>query len=292
MPECRFPYTPIVGRPKLEMPNGARVAVWVGINIEYYDFNEPIGTARGDTADPPSPSGYGWYQYGVRVGVFRIMDMLSDHGLRGSVLLNSDVCEAYPAIIEEGNKRGWVWLAHSKRNRINPNSFSNVDDERIFLSQMVEAIKKGTGRAPLGWLGPGLSESFSTPDILAELGLTYVCDWVADDQPFPLKVQSGRMINVPYAVDGLNDTRLRGVGFSGKDYYDLITDQFDQLYADGASNPRVMCLAIHPHITGQPFRAKHFAQALSYITNHRDVWLATSDEIAEWYYATAYVPPE
>jgi peptidoglycan/xylan/chitin deacetylase (PgdA/CDA1 family) len=156
---------------------------------------------------------------------------------------------------------------------------------------MVHDIVEHTGKTPQGWLGPGLSESHNTADILADLGLSYVCDWVADDQPFPLRVKSGRMINVPYAVDGLNDTRLRGQAFTGEDYYRLIVDQFDQLYADGEANPRVMCLAIHPHISGQPFRARHFARALDHIQSHDKVWYPTSDEIAAWYYENYYEAP-
>lgn len=281
-----FEYSPITKRRRLSMPDGARIAVWAGLNIEYYDFAEPIGSIKGDTVQPPNPSAYGWYQYGLRVGVFRLLDMLSTHGMRASVLLNSDVCGAYPDVIEAGNEAGWVWLGHSQRNRINPNSFSSRDEEYVFLKEMVEEITRSTGTPPRGWLGPGLSESRHTLEILASLGLDHVCDWVADDQPFRLEVPTGRMCNVPYALDGLNDIRQRGAAFSGRDYYELIVDQFDQLYAEGETNPRVMCLALHPHITGQPFRAKNFNLALDYIAGHPEVWFPTSNEIADWFYAS------
>jgi allantoinase len=292
MRECRFPYTPIIGRPHLKMPNDERIAVWIGLNIEYQDFNEPVLTVRFDMSPPPSPHGYGWFQYGLRVGVFRIMDILDDHGMRASVPLYSEICNSYPAIIEEGNNRDWVWLAHGTRGRVNPHDFDDPDEERAFLTQIVEDITNGTGKAPNGWLGPALVESYNTPDLLAELGISYVCDWVADDQPFALKVESGRMINVPYAVDGLNDMRLLGTMFTGEDYSRIIIDQFDQLYEDGTTNPRVMGIPIHPFITGQPYRAKHFRRAIEHIASHEDVWLTTSDEIADWYYASAYQAPE
>lgn len=292
MRDVRFPYTPIVGRPPLRMPNDARIAVWIGLNIEYLDFNEPVLTVRFDMAPPPSPHGYGWYQYGMRIGVFRIMDILDDHGMRASVPLYSEICKSYPVIIEEGNKRDWVWLAHGTRGRVNPHDFADADEERAYLQQIVDGIAQGTGKAPNGWLGPALTESYNTPDLLAELGVTYVCDWVADDQPFAMKVESGRMINVPYAVDGLNDMRLLGTMFTGEDYAKIIIDQFDQLYADGATHSRVMGIPIHPFITGQPYRAKHFRRAIEHIASHDDVWLATSDEIADWYYESAYQAPE
>jgi allantoinase len=281
--DCPFEYSPIVGRPYLPMPNGERIAVWVALNLEHFDFDEPITTVGGTTAEPPSPHGYGWYQYGLRVGVFRIMEILDDHGMRASVPLNADVCAACPAVIDEGNARDWVWLAHGKRNRIDQRSFRDVDEERAYLREMCDELTAGVGRQPSGWLGPALSESYETLDLLAELGFEYVCDWVADDQPFSLRVASGSMINVPYSVDGLNDIRLRGHVVTGNDYCEMVVDQFDQLYADGASNPRVMCIPIHPHIMGQPFRAKHLRRALEHITGHDDVWLTTSDDIAAWY---------
>lgn len=288
MADQLFKYSPIIDRRQLEMPEGARVALWIGVNIEYFDPLEPIATLQGRRDNPPSPSGYGWYSYGLRVGIFRVMDIMSRHGLRGSVLLNSDVCANYPEIIREGNRLQWIWLAHGKRNQLNQADFDSVEAERHYLQEMTSVIASATGHTPRGWLGPGLSESQNTPALLAELGYTYVCDWVADDQPFSLNVPAGRMIDVPYAIDGLNDIRFRDRGYTGEDYYQLIVDQFDMLYADGAKNPRVMCIAIHPHITGQPFRAKNFERAIEYIVRHDGVWLATSDEIADWYYSRYY----
>jgi peptidoglycan/xylan/chitin deacetylase (PgdA/CDA1 family) len=270
------------------MPNDARVAFWIGVNIEYFDFNEPIRSNRSFDDPPPSPMGFGHYSYGLRVGLFRMMDSMDRHGIRGSVLLNSEVCDHYPEVIEAGNRRDWVWLAHGQRNRRGPRTFDSVDAEREDVRRMVETIERGTGHHPNGWLGPGLSESYDTPDLLAECGISYVCDWVADDQPFPISVKTGRMINVPYASDGLNDAGMAYRDLTGDDYYHLIVDQFDVLYADGAKNPRVMCLATHPHMTGQPFRAKHFDRALDYIVSHDRVWLATSDEIAAWYFDNYY----
>ncbi|HEV7663272.1 MAG TPA: polysaccharide deacetylase, partial [Chloroflexota bacterium] len=127
-----------------------------------------------------------------------------------------------------------------------------------------------------------------TPKILAELGLTYTCDWCADDQPFPLNVQSGKMISVPYSIE-VNDIPLFvGKSLSGQDFYQLLVDQFDVLYAESAESARVMCVALHPFVVGLPFRHKYLDKALEYIASHDDVWLATSDEIADWYIENYY----
>jgi len=278
-----YAHSPIIRRPKLKLPNGARVAFWVGLNIEHYEIDKPSTSIFAGTAGlVPDPLNYGWRDYAPRVGLWRMTEILDRHGIRASVLLNADVCSRYPEIIEEGNKRNWVWLAHGKNNSTLQAGMT-LEQERAYLTEVVNTIKKATGKQPKGWLGPALSETFNTPDLLEELGVTYLCDWCNDDQPFKLNTKQGKMISVPYSIE-VNDIPLFvGKSLSGEDFFQLLVDQFDVLYAEGKDNARVMCVALHPFVTGLPFRAKYLDQALAYISGHRDVWLATSDEIAEWY---------
>lgn len=218
------------------------------------------------------------------MGIWRLLDILDKHGVRASALLNSDVVQRYPQIIEAGKLRNWAWLAHGKTNSILHTGMA-LDEERAFLEEVVGTITQATGQHPKGWLGPGLTETFETPRLLKELGLSYVLDWCADDQPFPLNVPG--MISVPYSVE-LNDINLfLSHGMSGEEFYRAVVDQFDQLYDDSAQSSRVMALALHPFVIGQPFRALHLSRALQYIASHEGVWLTTSDEIAENYLATA-----
>ncbi|HZU04620.1 MAG TPA: polysaccharide deacetylase family protein [Chloroflexota bacterium] len=283
-----YDYWPIPRRPRLEWPNGARLAFWIGLNIEHYEIDKPSTSIFSGTAMlKPDPLNYGWRDYGPRVGVWRMMEVLDKYGLRASVLLNSDVCHYYPEIIEAGNQRRWVWLAHGKNNSILQANMS-LEEERRYLTEVVTTIREGTGQQPKGWLGPALTETFNTPDLLAELGLTYLLDWCNDDQPYPLKVKQGRMISVPYSIE-VNDIPLFvGKTTSGEDFYRIVVDQFDQLYEEGARSGRVMALALHPFIINQPFRHKYLDRALAYITQHDQVWLTTSDEIADWYYQHYY----
>lgn len=278
-----YAHSPIIRRPQLQFPNGARVAFWIGLNIEHYEIDKPSTSIFGGTAGlVPDPLNYGWRDYAPRVGLWRLTEILDKHGIRASVLLNSDVCKYYPEIIEEGNKRNWAWLAHGKNNST-LQAGMDIDQERAYLTDIVTTLKKSTGKQPRGWLGPALSETFNTPDLLEELGITYVCDWCNDDQPFKLNTKRGKMISVPYSIE-VNDIPLFvGKSFSGEDFYQLLVDQFDVLYEEGKHTGRVMCVALHPFVTGLPFRSKYLDKALAYITSHRDVWLPTSDEIAEWY---------
>ncbi len=283
-----YDYWPIVRRPRLQLPGGARLAFWIGLNIEHYEVDKPSTSIFPGTANlVPDPLNYGWRDYGPRVGLWRMMELLDKYGIRASVLLNSDVCRFYPEVIEEGNKRDWVWLAHGKNNSTLQTGMS-LEEERAYLTEVVNTIKEGTGRQPRGWLGPALTETFNTPDILAELGIEYILDWCNDDQPYPMKVRAGRMISVPYSIE-LNDIPIfLGKGLSGDQFYQMVCDQFDLLYAEGKNSARVMCIALHPFIINLPFRHKYLDRALEYITSHDGVWVTTSDDIARWYYERYY----
>lgn len=283
-----YSYSPIVSRPKIEWPDGKRLAFWLGVNIEHYEVDKPSTSLFPGTATlVPDPLNYGWRDYGVRVGIWRMIEAFDRLGLRASVALNSDVCSRYPQIIEAGVQRNWSWLAHGKNNSTFQ-AFMTPDEERAYLRDVVDTIERATGARPRGWLGPALTETLHTPELLAELGLTYVSDWCADDQPFPLNVQAGPMIGVPYSIE-VNDIPLFvGKSLSGEDYYQIVVDQFDQLYEEGETSGRVMCLALHPFVISQPFRHKYMVKALEYICSHDGVWKTTGDEIADWYFKHSY----
>lgn len=284
MDNTLYDYSPIVSRSKLEWPNGARIAFYIGLNIEHYQVDRPSTSIfAGTAALAPDPLNYGWRDYALRVGIWRLIESLDRYGIRASVLLNSDCCKHYPQIIQAGRKREWVWLAHGKNNSMFQAGMG-IDDERQYLKEVVNTISEATGQSIKGWLGPALTETFETPKLLKELGLTYVLDWCADDQPFPLNIPG--MLSVPYSIE-LNDvTMFLGKSLTGEQFYQMVVDQFDQLYSDSAQTGRVMALCLHPFIINQPFRHKYLDKALKYIANHEGVWLTTSDEIAAHYAAT------
>ncbi|WP_245689697.1 hypothetical protein [Streptomyces chattanoogensis] len=173
-----------------------------------------------------------------------------------------------------------MWLAHGKDNSIFQADMT-VDAERAYPTEVIDTIEKVTGQRPRGWMGPALTETFQTPALLAELGLSYVLDWTNDDQPYRLNVPG--MLSVPYSVE-LNDIGLFvSKGRTGPDFVQIVKDQLDQLYDDSADSGRVMSVALRPFVIGQAFRRKYLDQALEYVVNHPGVWLTTSDEIAGHY---------
>jgi peptidoglycan/xylan/chitin deacetylase (PgdA/CDA1 family) len=276
-----YGYSPIVEREPIRWPGGARVAFYVGLNVEHFLIDRPSTSFNQATATlVPDPLNYGWRDYGPRVGIWRLMETFDRHGIRPSVLLNSDVADRYPQIIEAGLERNWAWLAHGRNNSTLQAGMS-VDEERAYLTDVVETIERAIGRRPRGWLGPGLTETFQTPRLLADLGLRYVLDWTNDDQPYRLAVPG--MLSVPYTVE-LNDLGIFTMhGRTGAEFLQMFKDQFDQLYADSADSGRVMALALHPFVIGQPLRHRYLDQALDYLAGHPGVWLTTSDDIAEHY---------
>ena len=283
-----FGYSPITERPALDWPGGARVAVYVGLNVEHFLIDRPYTSIWPGTADlVPDALNYGWRDYGSRVGIWRMTESLDRHGVRASVLLNSMAASQYPQIVKAGVERNWAWLAHGKTNAI-LHAGMTLDEERRLLADITNTITAATGQRPAGWMGPGLTETFSTPGLLAELGYGYVLDWTNDDQPYRLNTPG--MLSVPYSVE-LNDLMLSARGITGPEFVQIVKDQYEQLRADAIRGGRVMALALHPFVTGQAFRAKYFDQALEFLARQPDIWLTTSDEIAEHYRRTAGSTP-
>ena len=265
-------------REPIAWPGGAKVAAYVGLNIEHFHLDRPSTSIWPGTAElVPDPLNHGWRDYGVRVGIWRVADILDRHGVRASALLNSEVAEHYPQIVKAGVDRNWAWLAHGSTNSVLHTGMDAAEERRV-LTGITDTISTATGQRPRGWMGPGLTETFNTPALLAELGYRYVLDWTNDDQPYPLTVPG--MISVPYTVE-LNDLGLFGKGTTGPEFVQIVKDQYEQLRADATDSGRVMALALHPFVIGQAFRAKYLDQALEYLAGQPDVWLTTSDEIAD-----------
>lgn len=281
-----FDYDPIIGRAPVRWPGGARVAFYVGLNIEHFSVDRPTLSwheALGKLV--PDVTSYGWRDYGPRVGIWRLIDILDRQGVRATAMLNSDAGERYPQIVEAGRKRDWAWLAHGRSTSI-PQVGMSEDDERAYLTEVFDSIEKTTGQRPRGWLSPGLTETFNTPRLLAELGIDYLLDWANDDQPYRLKVPG--LLSVPYTLELVDVQIFHMKSFTGADYLQMVKDAFDQLHEDSADSGRVMSLSLHPFIAGQPFRAKYVEKAIEYIVNHPGAWVTTSDEIAAHSRTRAY----
>jgi allantoinase len=274
----------IFERKPFAWPGNKTLAVWVAPNVEVWHFDSPVGV--GVSPNPgnlvPDVINYGWREYGMRVGLWRVADVVDAAGIKATVALNSGVCEAHPKAVDEMKKRGWEFMGHGTTNS---ESLARLDPEKEkeTIQHVLKTIEQATGRRPRGWLGSGLIETNNTLDILAEEGVTYCGDWNNDDQPYPMKVKKGKLYSIPYCME-INDIPLFiRKGYTGEQYYRSVIDQFETLYADSKKHPRVMGIPLHPMIIGQPLRIKYLERALAEIKKHDGVWFATGGEIIDAY---------
>lgn len=279
----RLPYSAIVDRPKLTLPANGRIAVWTIVNVE----NWLPSAAMPRTVLPPPMSqpllpdvpNWAWHEYGMRVGFWRFVEALGSRGLKASFAVNGSACAVYERACRAAHEAGWDFIGHGFVQR----PMHRVDDQASAIRQTIDAIWELTGRPPRGWESPGLTETDATLDLLAEAGIEYVCDWCLDDQPVTLSTASGPIVSVPYTVE-INDVVMTAIqGHRSDEIFLRGKDQFDRLYLEGATQPRVMAISIHPYLTGAPHRIKYLEQLYDYILSHEGVLMWTGSEILDWY---------
>jgi len=285
LPVDRFDYTPITARRPFKLPKGARIAVWTIVNVEEWDIEKPMArqylTAPQGVATVPDVPNWAWHEYGMRVGIWRIMEALAKRKIRATTAINANVCRAYPAVAQAMRDARWEFMGHG----VKQGALHLVPDQRQVIRESIALIREFTGKKPKGWLGPGLTETWETLDVLAAEGIEYVSDWVNDDQPYQIKTASGPLVSVPYTVE-LNDIVMMVIQHhSSAEWLQRAKDQFDRLHAEGARSPRVMALAVHPYISGVPHRMKYFEAVYDYIRKQKGVWMATGEEIYDCYAA-------
>jgi len=283
MSNPRIAYRMSSARPRLDPPFGRPFIVHVVVNVEHWKFDEPMPRAiipgpHGVESVPDVPN-FAWVEYGMRCGMPRILRSLSDRGILATAAVNAAVVDVYPELARAMVDAGWEFMGHGLHQR----SLPAVPDERAVIAESLEKIEKFTGRRPRGWLGPGLRETFATPDILAEMGIEYVCDWALDDLPEWLRTESGWMIAVPYSLD-VNDSVLYAIEHhSTPEMYRRVVDAVECLDREVAEQPRVLTLPLHPHLIGPPHRIVYLDRMLDLLRSRKDTVFLTGSQIADWY---------
>ena len=275
MNNTRYDYSPIIRREPLRWPNGARVAVWVIPNIEHFHAGPPRHRpTAGSTSQVPDVYNMAWRDYGLRVGIWRQMAMLDKYGIRATVALNAEVCDHYPVVVEEGLKRGWEYMGHGLTNSQGMYGLPE-DEERAVVQGTVERIapvyrpaaarlaRPGPGRDGAHAGTPDRGRTSSTSAIGAPTTSHFRCTW--------RRPADGDAVH----VGAERHPEFSAVHHTGQQFYETSATSSTCSYADGEATGRVMAIALHPMITGQPHRAKYLDQALGYVTGHRHVWLAT-----------------
>jgi allantoinase len=280
----RFDYTPIIRRTDHAWPNGARLAVYIGFNLEHFAFGEGLGACIGPTAPHPDVLNFSWREYGNRVGAWRCLELFDSLGLVSSTLLNTALYDHCPELVAASVARGDELIGHGHSNAERQADMGEAG-EAALLAHCRARMLAHSGTAPDGWLSPWISESHRTPDLIAEAGYGYTLNWCHDDQPVRMRTRSGRSLwSVPYPQE-LNDIPMIVTRqMDAKDFAQMIIDNADEMLDQSRRQPLVMGLALHPYIVGQPYRLRHLRRALSHLARMRDrgeVWFTTPGAICE-----------
>lgn len=280
---ARAPYSAIVDRPKLQLPNNGRMWVWLIVNVEHWSIERAmprtvLSPPMGQPLLPDVPN-WAWHEYGMRVGFWRLYDALNQRGIVPTMATNGIVCKSYPRIVESALKKDWEIMGHG----FVQGPMHKLENQQEAIQTTVDTIKRFSGKAPVGWESPGLTEDDHTLDCLSQSGIEYVADWVLDDQPIWLNAQPKQVLSVPYTVE-INDIPMMLLQQNRSEEMLLRgIDQFERLWQESETIPRVMAISVHPYVTGVAHRIGYFEKLLDHIQSRAGVVIQTGEEISNWY---------
>jgi allantoinase len=278
----RYDYSPLPSRPPYTWPDGKRLAVYFANNIEYFAFRDGIGSDSAVQGAPQTQRNYAWRDYGNRVGIWRMFDLFDDLDLPLAHNINAAILTHHPVIAERMLERGDEFVGHGLTNSERQGDLWEEAEARL-IAEATETITKFTGRKPLGWMSPWLSQSAVTLDLLQEAGYLFQCDWPLDDQPIWMKTRQGRILNMPYPVETNDSPALINRQHTAEELARIWIDQFDEMRDQARKGPHALVcpFVLHTFILGEPFRLRQLRRVLEHIAAHRDeVWITRPGEIA------------
>jgi len=289
-----YSWSPIINRQPLRFPNGKKLALIMTMNCEYWDLtkdtSEPYyaggppmlpDSLPGNVADFPN---FTWREYGQRVGVWRMFKLFEEMGAPFSITINAKTALERPEIIQYANDRNWEIVAHNyEQGELLTRHTFDIAKERELIAATLAVYEKSVGRKAKGWLSSSLRGTPNTPDLVAEQGLQFFCDYMNDDQPYLIQTPSGPIVNVPYSIEINDFTFFHRRAMSTWDAARMLKDQFDELYKEGAESGRLMNVGLHPHVSGHAHRMPCFRDFLAHAKSHPDVWWTTREELSSWY---------
>lgn len=270
-------------RKKLKPPPGGGLIVHPVVNVEHWVYTERMPRVvlpppQGVEAVPDIPN-WSWKEYGWRCGLPRIMDVLREFGVRATASINGDVCNQYPTMARAMDEAGWDFMGHG----FVQTPMAKVDDERKVIADTKAVIESFTNRKMRGWMGPGLSETFDTADILKEHEVEWVCDWTVDDLPVEVETLHGPLIGVPYTLE-LNDIVVYAIEHhSSSEMHRRLVESLPVYLEEIKQNPSVLVISVHPYISGVPHRIGWYRKMFEELSATPGVVFMTGSEIADWY---------
>jgi allantoinase len=277
----RYPYWPIIEKPPFRWPQGEGLAVYVALNLEAYAFGEGMLDELVPLSPAPDVLNYSWLDYGNRVGAWRILELCHSLGFPLTVLVNSKIYDVCPELIAAFRSDGAEIAAHGRTNAERQGQLPEAE-ERALIAEATAEIARREGHQPRGWLGPWISESDVTPDLLKEAGYRYLLDWCQDDRPVPLATRAGPLLSVPYPQEANDANAIVVRRMTAENFADLIVDQFDEMLEQARDTALVCPISLHPHVSGQPHRLRQLRRAFSHIAQQGTrIFRARATEIAD-----------
>jgi hypothetical protein len=279
----RYDFVPLPARADYTWPGGKRLAFTVTTNIEWFAFGAGLGNDPAKAGEPQTHRNYAWRDYGNRVGIWRLFELLDALALPAGHCINSVLYQYAPQITDAIRRRGDEVIAHGRSNAENLRGLWQPDEERM-LREVTETVARHEGKPPKGWFGAGAYETAHTPDLLKELGYKYLMDWPMDDQPVWLRTRAGPLLGVPYPIETDDAQSIIHRRYSAAVFADMVVDQFDEMLQQSESAPLVMNVSVHPYVCGQPFRLRRLRSALAHCVKSQRAWLCRPGEIADHCY--------
>ncbi len=289
-----YDWSPIVSRPRLRWPGNTRLALCVIVSLEVVEWAPPEGSIRAPNLyshlamQRPiiEPWLVSYRDYGHRIGIYRLLDLLEKHGLRPTIAMDAMTARNYGYLVRHCVERSYELIAHGISASRMISSRMSEAEERAYISESIAALRDATGRTPAGWAGPEYGESARTPQLLAEAGIRYVCDWANDEQPYCMKTAAGELYALPSMVELDDVFALRDRHFRVDEYCEQLKLAFDRMYRDAATSGRLLVLNLHPWLMGQPFRIEFLDDALAHMVRRQGVWCASGSEVIQAYRRT------
>ena len=277
----RYDYVPITRRQDYSWPGAKRLAAYIAVNLEHFAFGEGLGASLAPGGPQPDVLNFAWRDYGNRIGAWRMLELLDELRLPCCAITNSEIFDYCPEVPLAFQARGDEIVAHGRSNSERQGDLDEAAEAKL-IAESTATLARHVGKPPRGWLGPWISESRVTPDLLQEAGYAYLLDWCHDDQPTWFCTRRGRILSVPYPQEVNDIPAIVARQMSAADFADMILDQFREMQRQSAAQPLVMGVALHPYIVGQPYRLHHLRRALAEIARAREtLWITTPGAIAD-----------
>ncbi|CAH1649242.1 MULTISPECIES: polysaccharide deacetylase family protein [unclassified Chelatococcus] len=293
MDHGHYLYSALPDRPRLLWPNGARLAVSVYLHLEYYEMEQgptTIRDSRYNSRSAPDVLHHSWFEYGNRIGIFRILDALTAHGMRITVPTNAVAAERNPRLVRDLADLGAEFVAHGLTATEMQHSHMSEAEEARLIATSASRLEAATGQRPRGWMSQDFGNSIRTPRLIAEAGFDYCADWANDEQPYWMTYD--RLVSVPNHVlfDDVFTIWDRHVPMVH--YPDIIASGARQLAEDGVTTGRFMSIGLRPWVMGASHRIKYLEMALAELAAIPGLWFATAGEVAAHYAAVTAYPAE